>query len=43
LHDVVHHDWKHSHELDLTDAGLLADLEKHGGKGIKELGLDTEP
>src|SRR3984885_7133485 len=43
LHDVVHHDWKHSHELDLTDKGLLADLEKHGGKGIKELGLDTEP
>src|SRR6202453_717511 len=43
LHDVVRHDWKHSHPLDLTDEGLLADLEKHGGKGIKELGLDTEP
>ena len=43
LHEVVHHDWKHAHELDLTDEGLLADLEKHGGKGIKELGLDTEP
>ena len=43
LHDVVRHDWKHAHELDLTDEGLLADLEKHGGKGIKELGLDTEP
>lgn len=41
LHEVVHHDWKHSHLLDLTDEGLLADLEKHGGKGIEELGLDT--
>jgi cardiolipin synthase len=41
LHDVVHHDWKHSHTLDLSDEGLLADLEKHGGKGIEELGLDV--
>ncbi len=35
LHDVVRHDWKHSHTLDLSDEGLLADLEKHGGKGIE--------
>ena len=42
LHDIVHHDWKHSHPLDLTDEGLLADLEKHGGKGIEELGLEDE-
>jgi cardiolipin synthase len=41
LNDVVHHDWKHSHELDLTDEGLLAELKKHGGKGIKELGLEA--
>jgi cardiolipin synthase len=41
LYDVVRHDWKHSHELDLTDEGLLAELKKHGGKGIKELGLDA--
>ena len=40
LRDVVRHDWKHSHTLDLSDKGLLADLEKHGGKGIEELGLD---
>jgi cardiolipin synthase len=39
LHQVVKRDWKHSHPLDLTDAGLLADLKKHGGKGIEELGL----
>ena len=27
LHKVVHHDWEHSHALDLSDEGLLADLE----------------
>ena len=41
LHEVVRHDWKHSHELDLTDAGLFAEMKKHGGKGIKELGLGS--
>lgn len=40
LHDVVQHDWKHSHALDLSDEGLVADLKKRGGKGLKELGLD---
>ena len=27
LHSVAHHDWKHSRPLDLSDEGLLADLE----------------
>jgi cardiolipin synthase A/B len=27
LEHVVHHDWENSHPLDLTDEGLLADLE----------------
>ena len=27
LEEVVHHDWKNSHPLDLSDKGLLADLE----------------
>jgi cardiolipin synthase len=40
LHEVVRRDWKAAHDLDLTDEGLLADLEKHGGKGVDELGLD---
>jgi cardiolipin synthase len=40
LHEVVRADWKGAHYLDLTDEGLLADLEKHGGKGVEELGLD---
>lgn len=26
---IVHQDWKHSHPLDLTDAGLEAELEQH--------------
>jgi len=30
LEQVVAHDWEHSHKLDLTDGGLLADLEKRG-------------
>jgi phosphatidylserine/phosphatidylglycerophosphate/cardiolipin synthase-like enzyme len=27
LHDVARHDWEHSHQLDLSDEGLMADLE----------------
>jgi cardiolipin synthase len=27
LHTVTRHDWKHSHRFDLSDEGLLADLE----------------
>ena len=27
LDKVAHHDWKHSHPIDLSDDGLLADLE----------------
>jgi cardiolipin synthase A/B len=41
VHDVVRHDWKHSHALDLSDEGLIADLKKRGGKGLEELGLDS--
>ncbi|MFO1459778.1 MAG: phospholipase D-like domain-containing protein [Verrucomicrobiota bacterium] len=42
LHKVAHHDWEHSHALDLSDKGLLADLEEREGaeklalKGKKE-------
>jgi cardiolipin synthase len=31
LQEVAHHDWKHSHPLDLSDEGLLSDLAKRGG------------
>jgi hypothetical protein len=36
-----HNDWKHSHPLDLSDEGLLADLEKHGIEGVDKLVIDT--
>ena len=39
LHKVARYDWKHSHPLDLTDEGLMADLEKRGGKGEEKLVL----
>jgi cardiolipin synthase A/B len=39
LAHVAHHDWKHSHPLDLSDAGLMAELEKHKIEGEKELAL----
>ncbi|HVO58221.1 MAG TPA: phospholipase D-like domain-containing protein [Dongiaceae bacterium] len=29
LQKIVHHDWKHSHPLDLTDRGLLEEMEAH--------------
>jgi cardiolipin synthase len=43
LQEIVKRDWKHARPLDLTDEGLLADLKKHGGKGLKELGFEEEP
>jgi phosphatidylserine/phosphatidylglycerophosphate/cardiolipin synthase-like enzyme len=33
------HDWKNSHPLDLTDEGVLEDMEKHGAKGVEELAV----
>ena len=40
LLEIVHHDWKHSHPLDLTDEGLLTDLAKRGGgEGAAKLAL----
>jgi cardiolipin synthase len=40
LHTIVHHDWKNSHPLDLTDAGLLADLEDRLGAADLALRAD---
>jgi phosphatidylserine/phosphatidylglycerophosphate/cardiolipin synthase-like enzyme len=41
LHHIVRHDWKHSHPLDLSDEGLMADLEKRGRKGAEKLALNV--
>jgi phosphatidylserine/phosphatidylglycerophosphate/cardiolipin synthase-like enzyme len=35
-------DWDLSHKLDLSDAGLLADLAKRGGEGVDKLVLGEE-
>jgi phosphatidylserine/phosphatidylglycerophosphate/cardiolipin synthase-like enzyme len=40
LHKIVHHDWKNSHPLDLTDEGLLADLEDR--LGAQDLALHRD-
>lgn len=39
LRKIVHHDWKHSHPLDLSDEGLLEELEEHQIDAAKELAL----
>jgi cardiolipin synthase len=36
---IAHHDWKHSHPLDLTDEGLLAEFKKHKMDETEELAL----
>jgi len=42
LHKVARHDWEHSHPLDLSDEGLLADLEGRTEDGAQLLALDPE-
>jgi cardiolipin synthase len=41
LVQVSHRDWEHSHPLDLSDAGVLADMEKHDAKGADKLAIAT--
>jgi cardiolipin synthase A/B len=38
---VAHHDWKHSHPLDLTDEGLIAEMQKYHMDAANELALDV--
>lgn len=43
LQEIAHHDWKNSHPMDLSDAGLLDDLEKRMEESsIDKLVLDKE-
>jgi hypothetical protein len=42
LRKIAHHDWKHSHPLDLTDEGLLAELKQHKIDATSELALNTK-
>jgi cardiolipin synthase A/B len=39
LHDVVHGDWENSHPLDLTDAGLFAELHDSDTNIAEDLAL----
>ena len=41
LHTIVHHDWHNSRPLDLTDEGLMAELEEHDKNVAEDLALDT--
>ena len=40
LHAVARHDWEHSHALDLSDEGLLADLEDRIEGSAQLLAID---
>ena len=42
LNKVAEHDWQHSHPLDLSDAGLLADLEGRVEGSAEILAIDTK-
>jgi len=42
LAKIWHHDWKHSHLLDLTDEGLLEEMKAHNQmKGAEKLVLES--
>jgi len=42
LHEIAKFDWENSHRLDLTDAGLLEDLELRGEGGSEKLVLNAD-
>jgi len=41
LHEVTHTDWKNSVPLDLTDEGLMAELEDYDENASEDLALDV--
>lgn len=41
IHDVLKHDWEHSGPLDLTDEGLLAELEGYDENVVEDLALEA--
>lgn len=41
LHTVVHHDWENSRPMDLTDDGLMAELEEVDKNVTEDLGLSA--
>jgi phosphatidylserine/phosphatidylglycerophosphate/cardiolipin synthase-like enzyme len=41
IRKIAKHDWRQSHKLDLTDAGLLAELKKHKIDCVEELAITS--
>jgi cardiolipin synthase len=41
LKKIAHHDWEHSHTLDLSDEGLFDDLQRRGAEASDKLVLDV--
>jgi cardiolipin synthase len=41
IRQTLHHDWENSKPLDLTDAGLLAELQQYDPNVAEDLALDT--
>jgi cardiolipin synthase A/B len=42
LQKIAHYDWENSHPLDISDQGLLQDLESMGKGGIEKIVLNEE-
>jgi cardiolipin synthase len=42
LHTIVHQDWENSRPLDLTDDGLMAELEKRDDNVVEDLALGSD-
>jgi len=42
LKKIAHHDWEHSHPMDLTDEGLLQELKQHKIDAGETLALDED-
>ena len=42
LRKIAHHDWKHSHPLDLSDEGLLEEMRQHKIHAESELALNEK-
>ncbi len=42
LRDIANHDWENSHPLDLTDEGLLAEMQEHEIDASSQLALHAE-
>src|SRR5262245_18984502 len=43
LRKIVHHDWHHSHQLDMSDEGLLEEFQEHQIDAAEQLALDVRP